>query len=101
MRPRAKRKSPVRAVRLQPGVSVALPPVIKARVSVYRASLARPAMLCGKLATSNWSEHRERNCGAAAQFIIHESELAMRVLDVVEVLSVLDSCAPLVSKGKE
>ena len=79
MRPRAKRKSPVRAVRLQPGVSVALPPVIKARVSVYRASLARPAMLCGKLATSNWSEHRERNCGAAAQFIIHHSSFIIGV----------------------
>ena len=67
------RKSPERATRIQPGVSAALPPVIKARVSVYRASLARPAMLCGKLTTSNWSEHRERNCGAAAQFIIHHS----------------------------
>ena len=36
--------SPERAVRLQPGVK---PPVIKARVSVYHASLARPAMLRG------------------------------------------------------
>ena len=42
------RKSPERATRIQPGVSAALPPVIKARDSVYRASSARPAMLCGK-----------------------------------------------------
>ena len=43
--------SPERASRTQSGVSVALPPVIKARVSVYRASAARPAMLCGNART--------------------------------------------------
>ena len=42
------RLSPERASRIQPGVSAALPPVIKARDSVYHASSARPAMLCGK-----------------------------------------------------
>ena len=56
---RRSRLSPVRASRTQPGVSVALPPVIKARVSVYRASSARPAMLCGSV--------------CKAEFIIHNS----------------------------
>ena len=44
----AERLSPKGASRTQPGVSVALPPEIKARVSVYRASSARPAILCGE-----------------------------------------------------
>ena len=48
---RRSRLSPERATRIQPGVSVALPPVIKARVSVYHASAARPAILCGKART--------------------------------------------------
>ena len=43
-------QSPERAARLQPGVSAALPPVIQARDSVYRASSARPAILRGLLA---------------------------------------------------
>ena len=47
------RSSPVRATRLQPGVSVALPPVIQARVSVYRASSARPATLRGRVALNS------------------------------------------------
>ena len=39
-----------RGVKITAGVSVALPPVIKARVNVYRASSARPAILRGLLA---------------------------------------------------
>ena len=46
----ARRAQEIGASRLQLGVSVALPPVIKARGSVYRASTARPAILRGLLA---------------------------------------------------